>query len=207
MLNIAAVRRPDGSVTHYVATFSEITVLKQQQYRLERMAHFDPLTKLPNRVLLADRMEQTMAHVRRHGHLLAICYLDLDGFKPVNDQYGHEAGDQLLVNLAHRLFGHMRENDTVARIGGDEFVLLLSDLKSVEECAQTLVRMLTLIGAPYTVKGGHMVSITASIGVTLYPNDSSDADTLLRHADWAMYQAKQAGRNRYYLFDPKHDPK
>jgi len=204
-LTISAVRNQLGNVTHYVGIFSDITILKRQEQQLEEQAHYDPLTHLPNRLLLADRMHLALAQSRRNGRLLAICYLDLDGFKPINDRLGHAIGDELLVAVAVRLRTMLRDGDTVARLGGDEFVLLLNELSDPGECRTALDRLLFTIAEPYQVSDGEWVQISASIGVTLFPIDEADADTLLRHADQAMYQAKQAGRNRHYLFDPSHD--
>ena len=204
LLTISAVRSPDSTITHFVGIFSDITVLKEHQQRLEHLAHFDALTQLPNRMLLADRLQLAMAQAARTHGLLAVCYLDLDGFKPVNDQYGHAAGDRLLIEVGQRLKSCVRGGDTVARLGGDEFVLLLAGLGDIHECDQALNRIATTLTRPFAVPGGE-ASISASIGVTLYPNDGSDADTLLRHADQAMYVAKQAGRNRHHLFDPEND--
>jgi diguanylate cyclase (GGDEF)-like protein len=154
--------------------------------------------------LLADRLQIGLAQARRACNVLGVCYLDLDGFKPVNDRFGHEAGDRLLVEVASRLTMALRAGDTVARLGGDEFVLLLSGLPDIEECQQTLDRLLKAVAKPYAV-GGQTVEISASIGVTLFPYDDTDPDTLLRHADQAMYAAKESGRNRYHQFDPEHD--
>jgi len=204
LLTISAVRSPDAKITHFVGIFSDITLIKEHQQRLEHLAHFDPLTQLPNRMLLADRLQLAMAQANRSQALLAVCYLDLDGFKPVNDEFGHAAGDRLLIEVAQRLKACVRGGDTVARLGGDEFVLLLAGLSDVRECDQALSRVSASLVHPFSV-GGEEVSISASIGVTLYPNDGSDADTLLRHADQAMYVAKQAGRNRHHLFDPEND--
>ncbi|OMG53145.1 hypothetical protein BJN45_13015 [Azonexus hydrophilus] len=204
LLTISAVRSPDSKITHFVGIFSDITLLKEHQQRLEHLAHFDALTQLPNRMLLADRLQLAMAHAARTLGLLAVCYLDLDGFKPVNDQFGHAAGDRLLIEVAQRLKSCVRGGDTVARLGGDEFVLLLADLGDIHECDQALNRISASLVRPFAVSGEE-VCISASIGVTLYPNDGSDADTLLRHADQAMYVAKQAGRNRHHLFDPEND--
>ncbi len=204
LLAITAVPSEAGGKGYYVGIFTDITEMKSHQQHLERIAHFDALTQLPNRVLLADRMQIALAHARRAGHVLGVCYLDLDGFKPVNDNYGHEAGDRMLIEVAGRLTMALRADDTVARLGGDEFVLLLSGLPNVEECQQTLDRVLKAVAKPYEV-AGQSVEISASIGVTLYPHDNTDSDTLLRHADQAMYAAKESGRNRYHLFDPEHD--
>jgi diguanylate cyclase (GGDEF)-like protein/PAS domain S-box-containing protein len=203
-LTISAVYGEEGAIRHYVGMLSYITQLKEQQHQLERLAHFDPLTQIPNRILLADRLQLAMARTTRSGKLLAVCYLDLDGFKPVNDRLGHAAGDQVLVQLAGRLQSALRGGDTVARLGGDEFVLLLNDLTDVHESATVLERVLELVAEPYFVQDETIV-LSASIGVTLFPADASDATTLLRHADQALYLAKQSGRNRYCLFDPEQD--
>jgi diguanylate cyclase (GGDEF)-like protein len=137
--------------------------------------------------------------------LLAICYLDLDGFKDVNDQYGHEAGDKLLVDISRRLQEMLRAGDTLARLGGDEFVALFNDLAREQECYQVLDRILSIIAMPVDIGGGHQVTVSASIGVSFYPSEKVDGDTLLRHADQAMYVAKQTGKNRYHLYDSAHD--
>ncbi|MBI4985627.1 MAG: diguanylate cyclase [Rhodocyclales bacterium] len=172
----------------------------EHEERLERIAHYDALTGIPNRSLLPDRMLQAIAQTGRSAGLLAVCYLDLDGFKAVNDSLGHEAGDRLLVETAFRLRYCVRAGDTVARLGGDEFVLLLLGLAQTEECEAALQRILEALNRPVEVAAGHSTHISASIGVTLYPKDNTDADTLLRHADHAMYQAKQKGKNRYEFF-------
>lgn len=203
-LDIFAVRDDRGEVSHYVGVFSDITVLKQQQQHLEHLAYHDALTQLPNRVLLSDRLQQALMRITRTQSLLAVCLLDLDSFKPVNDTYGHEAGDHLLVELAQRLTAALRAGDTVARLGGDEFALLLSDLGSVEECQQALKRLLVAIATPFMIQGQE-VSVTGSIGLTLSPFDDANPDSLLRHADQAMYQAKMMGGNCYHIFDADHD--
>lgn len=200
LLTISAVYDQAGAVSHYLGVFSDISVLKQQEARLQRLAYHDALTELPNRVLLADRMQQAMAQARRSERLLGVCYLDLDGFKPVNDQYGHQMGDRVLVALAARLRQLVHGGDTVARLGGDEFVVLFTELHSPEQCARALQALLHEIALPLALDG-MTLQLTASIGATLYPYDDGDADTLLRHADQAMYQAKQRGRNCYQLFD------
>jgi diguanylate cyclase (GGDEF)-like protein/PAS domain S-box-containing protein len=204
LMTISRVNDDAGQLSHYVGIFSDITQIKEHQHRLENLAHYDPLTHLPNRALLADRMKQALAMTQRGDKLLAICYLDLDGFKPINDTYGHAAGDHLLREIAHRLKDCIRGGDTVARLGGDEFVLLLGELANLQELDPALTRVLGAIGQPVAV-GKQRVSVGGSIGVTIFPYDSQDADTLLRHADQAMYLAKQAGRNRYHLFDVNQD--
>lgn len=203
-LTISAVTDKAGEPTHYIGAFFDITLVKQQERRLEYLAYFDPLTGVPNRVLLADRMRQAIAHARRQECLFAVGYLDLDAFKPINDQFGHAVGDGLLVEVAQRIRGALREGDTVARLGGDEFVVLLLDLERTEECFSTLRRLLNKIAEPLTVQD-HRLAITASIGASLFPLDDADPDTLLRHADQAMYQAKQAGKNRFHLYDHAAD--
>ncbi|RLJ68220.1 EAL domain-containing protein [Sulfurisoma sediminicola] len=198
-----AILNADGSYGGAFGMFTDITHLKQQQRQLQHIAHYDALTGIPNRVLLADRMHQALAQARRAGRMMAVCYVDLDGFKPINDAHGHDAGDRVLITIAQRLKDGLRGGDTVARLGGDEFVLLLG-IEHMEECETALRRVLDAVAQPLTV-GGQAASISASIGVTLYPLDDADPDTLLRHADQAMYGAKLEGRNRYQLFDPIRD--
>jgi diguanylate cyclase (GGDEF)-like protein/PAS domain S-box-containing protein len=193
-----------GPASHSVVT--DVTEIKRAEEKLERSAHFDALTGIPNRVLLADRLRQGLVQTSRSGHLMAICYLDLDGFKPINDTWGHEAGDRLLVEMAERLQACLRGGDTVARLGGDEFVLLLLDIEQIEECEGALHRVLDAIAHPVVI-GSQMVSVSASIGVSVYPFDSEDPDVLLRQADQAMYLAKESGRNRYRLFAAKSSHK
>jgi|GEM_PF-3497610 len=189
-----------GSHDRIIALVRDISERKRYQQELEFLAHHDSLTQLPNRVLLADRLQLAMAQTLRSQRLLAIAYLDLDGFKPVNDSLGHEVGDRLLIKVAARLKESMRAGDTACRLGGDEFALLLGELTSVEECMQAFQRLLDAIAAPYDFDQQD-IRISASIGITLYPFDDADTETLMRHADQAMYIAKQTGRNRYHLFD------
>lgn len=203
-LDIFTVCDEANNIQNYVGLFSDITEAKEQQQNLERMAYHDPLTQLPNRALLSDRLQQALARAERSGELLAVCVLDLDGFKPVNDTLGHEAGDYLLVQLAMRMNACLRDSDTVARTGGDEFAVLLCGLQSISECKQALERLLVAIKTPYVI-GDETVNISASIGYTIYPNDGSETDTLLRHADHAMYQAKINGGSRAQQFDADHD--
>lgn len=199
LLTISALRDESGATINYIGLFSDITERKQQQELLEHMAHFDPLTGLPNRTLFSDRFNQAIAHTKRSGGLLAICYLDLDGFKPVNDTFGHAVGDELLIEVAKRIKSNLRECDTVCRLGGDEFALLLLDLQSRQQCEDTLDRIHSALAEPFTLNV-HPVWISASCGVTLYPLDDVAPYTLLRHADQAMYQAKRAGRNCYRIY-------
>lgn len=202
-LSISALKNEQDEITHYVGIFSDITHFKQQQEKLSQMAHYDMLTGLPNRVLFADRFHQAIAHSKRTGYQLAVCFLDLDNFKAVNDRYGHSVGDRLLVEVSERISVSIREEDTVSRQGGDEFTLLLNDLESDSQCQITIERILNALAKPYVIDSiPH--KITASIGITLYPNDDADIDTLIRNADNAMYQAKLSGKNRYHIFDSLH---
>jgi len=173
--------------------------------KLEYIAHYDALTTLPNRVLLADRLSQAMAQANRRGDQLAVAYLDLDGFKCINDNHGHEAGDRLLMIMSSRMKEALREGDTLARLGGDEFVAVLTDLVNIEASLPMLTRLLAAAAQPVLVSEV-MLQISASLGVTFYPQaENVDADQLLRQADQAMYQAKLAGRNRYHIFDNEQD--
>ncbi len=203
-LTISAVTDPQDKITHYIGTSSDITQLKEQERKLELIAHYDPLTGVPNRILLADRMHLAFAQTKRDNCLMAVGYLDLDGFKPVNDRLGHEAGDQLLIEIALRIKNALREGDTIARLGGDEFVFLLLGLDKVEDCEITLHRLLETISMPVTLKD-QAVSVSASIGISIFPDDNTDPDTLLRHADQAMYQAKQQGKNCFHIYNLELD--
>jgi len=204
IFTISTIKDDKGKVTNYVGIFSDITLLKQHEKQLEHIAHYDALTGIPNRTLLADRLQQAIAFSKREKKLLAICYLDLDGFKAINDSMGHEAGDQVLIEISRRIKDTVREGDTVARMGGDEFVFLMTGLETPEECATSLDRLLEVVALPIYA-GDKLFKLSASIGVSLYPHDDEDQDILLRHADQAMYTAKQSGRNRCYLYDPEHD--
>jgi diguanylate cyclase (GGDEF)-like protein/PAS domain S-box-containing protein len=204
MLTIGAVRDQHGTTQHYVGLFSDITAQKAHQGQLEHIAHFDALTNLPNRVLLADRLQQAMSQAARRGLLLAVAYLDLDGFKGVNDRHGHHIGDQLLVALANRVKDSLREGDTLARMGGDEFVAVMIDLPDAQASVPLLLRMLAAASL-LTHIDGNSLQVSASIGVTFFPQADVDAEQLLRQADQSMYQAKLAGKNRYHLFDAAQD--
>ena len=205
MLTISAVTDERGVIKHFVALCSDITSIKEHEKQLEHIAHYDMLTTLPNRVLLADRLHQAMLQEPRRGQLLAVVYLDLDGFKAVNDQLGHDAGDQLLVVLADSMKHTLRDSDTLARLGGDEFVAVLHDLKNADDCLPMLERLLETAASPVNL-GGRTLRVSASLGVTYYPQaEDADADQLLRQADQAMYQAKLAGKNRYHIFDAELD--
>lgn len=202
MLTISAVCDERGKVGHYVALSSDITALKAHAAQLERIAHFDPLTRLPNRALLTDRLHQALVQTQRRNQRLAVVFLDLDGFKAVNDGYGHDAGDQVLIAVAERMKQALRESDTLARLGGDEFVAVLLDLADMTDGAPLFERLLAAAAQPVPF-GDAQLQVSASLGVTFYPQTADiDADQLLRQADHAMYQAKLEGKNRYRAFDP-----
>ncbi|MBU1657721.1 bacteriohemerythrin [bacterium] len=205
MKTITAVKDNEGNLKRYVALFSDITPLKEQQKHLEYIAHYDSLTGLPNRVLLSDRLQQAMVKTHRNKLTLAVVYLDLDGFKEINDMYGHDNGDRLLSILADRMKRTLRDGDTIARLGGDEFVSVFLDLKTHEDCIPMLERL--LIAASEVVNANEIaMKVTASLGVAFFDSgDTIDADQLLRFADQAMYQAKLLGKNRFHVFDAAQD--
>ena len=204
ILTISAVLDGHGSPRHYVALFSDITAQKTQQQQLEHIAHYDALTRLPNRVLLADRLQLAMTQTQRRGLPMAAAFLDLDNFKTINDTYGHAIGDQLLISLATRMKQTLRDGDTLSRFGGDEFVAVLPDLQD-EARLPMLTRLLDVVSQPVSI-GNLVLQVSASLGVSFYPQvDAIDAEQLLRQADQAMYQAKLSGKNRYHIFDTSQD--
>ncbi|MCK6264387.1 EAL domain-containing protein [Vibrio sp. ZSDE26] len=200
LMTISVVADANGITQNYVALFSDITSIKQQQKQLEHIAHYDVLTNLPNRILLAQRLKSAMKQSDNDGTSLAVAYLDLDGFKAVNDTHGHDIGDELLVVVSKRMNETLRDGDTLARIGGDEFVIVLIGIENIEEFEQIVNRLLLAAKSPIAINK-KTLQVSASIGVTFYPQDQSNADQLMRHADQAMYSAKQLGKNRYHLFD------
>ncbi|MEQ8514209.1 MAG: diguanylate cyclase, partial [Chromatocurvus sp.] len=205
-LTISAIAGADGSVANYVGLLSDITTQKHYQRQLEYTAFYDPLTGLANRTLLADRLRQAMVQAVRRGQPIAIAFIDLDGFKGINDSFGHSVGDGLLVAAGARLRSLVRESDTVSRMGGDEFVLLLLDLPEGNDLDDFFGRLARTMAEPIQV-GDHSLCISASMGVTFYPQADTalDADQLLRQADQAMYNAKHAGKNRVMYFDSALD--
>ena len=194
-LTISDVRTPAGVLTHYAAVFSDITRIKQSAQRMEFLAHHDGLTGLPNRLLLMARLEHALQRALRENRQLALMFIDLDHFKSVNDQLGHAAGDHLLQNVATRMKSVCRADDTLARMGGDEFVLLLEGIDSDDDVNRVGQALLAQYPIRCAIPDGEIV-VTASIGVAYFPRDGADAETLLRSADAAMYVAKSKGRNR-----------
>lgn len=197
---ISALRDEQGRITHYVAVFTDISNAKDAERLLQRLAHFDPLTELPNRTLFLDRLEQAIEHGRRAGRMTALMLLDLDRFKLVNDTLGHRAGDLLLVEAARRLRACVRNEDTVARLGGDEFTVLLHEVKGFGDAARIADKILESLALPFELDG-QQATVSASIGITIWPVDGSDRDTLIRNADASMYRAKRRGRGAFRFFD------
>lgn len=189
----------DGKPLRIAGTVQDVTRRKQAERQLTHMAYHDPLTGLPNRALMRDRLEHAMAKARRSGRTMALLFLDLDRFKNINDSLGHDVGDRLLVQVARRLKRCKREEDTLARLGGDEFTMLLEDLDGSEQLPNVAQKIRATLNDPFTIDGREMY-ISSSTGISVYPGDGEDADTLLKHADTAMYRAKELGRDGYQFF-------
>lgn len=198
-LNISVVRDDADAIINYIGVFSDISSIKEAQDKLAYTAQHDTLTGLPNRLLFRDRLEQALAAARRTGEGVALLFVDLDRFKLINDTLGHDAGDLLLQAVAQRLMGCMREEDTVARMGGDEFVVIQKSIGQPDDAALLATRMLAEINRPVSLSG-HEIVASLSIGISLYPQDAGDASTLLKNADAAMYWAKDKGRNCYQYY-------
>jgi diguanylate cyclase (GGDEF)-like protein/PAS domain S-box-containing protein len=207
-VNVSQVRDTHDRLTHYVTVFSDISAIKQSHAHMDHLAHHDLLTDLPNRLLLQDRLRQAIAKAKRHRSSFALLFIDLDQFKQVNDTLGHPMGDQLLQEVARRLRLLVRRSDTIARMGGDEFVLLLEEMSKRRDASQIAQKVIDEINRPITVEG-HRLHVGASIGISRYPQNGQDADELLRVADIAMYGAKHKNRNSYCFYksslrDQKH---
>ncbi len=196
----------NGTPEKYIAIRTDISESKLQEEMLEKLAHFDILTGLPNRRLFINRFNQAISYAKRTNTMLALCFIDLDNFKPVNDMYGHDIGDKLLVEVSARIKQTIRNEDTVSRQGGDEFALLLGNLNTPFHSEKILERLNLLIAKPYIIDS-HTINISASIGVVLYPLDDEDLDIMMRYADQAMYDAKLAGRNGYQFFNAEQNKK
>ncbi|SCK18490.1 PAS domain S-box protein [Vogesella sp. LIG4] len=198
-LSVNSILDEGGKVTRRVAVFSDITARKEAEQQINHLAHHDLLTNLPNRALFADRLSQALALARRNGGHFALLYIDLDNFKPVNDNHGHGVGDRLLQAVAGRMLECVRETDTIARIGGDEFVAILSGVQGVDDAGHVAEKIRLALGQPFEI-GSHVLDISSSIGGAVYPEQGTDESQLMQHADIAMYQAKNEGRNtiRFY---------
>jgi len=200
LLSISAVVNKSGEVTNYVGVFADISLLKATESRLDFLAHHDPLTRLPNRLLLFSRMEHAIEVALRDGKMLALLMIDLDRFKDVNDGFGHLAGDELLQQVAKQLKARLRGVDTVCRLGGDEFTVLLEDIAQPEDAARVSNDIITTLGEPWLLSNGREVHIGASIGISLFPEHGATPVELLQQADTALYQAKAEGRGRFKYF-------
>lgn len=201
-LAIDRVLSPDGAVLNYVAMWSDISDRKEAEARIHYLAHYDALTELPNRVLFNDRFNQALIHARRSDESVALMFVDLDRFKVVNDTLGHRVGDELLKQVAERLRRCVREEDTVSRQGGDEFVVLLANLDASSGSAVVAEKILEALAEPMYFEG-HELGVTCSIGIACYPGDGADPESLMKNADLAMYRAKSVGRNNYQFFSPE----
>lgn len=199
--NIAVIKDGEDNVTNYVAIFSDITVLKSMERRFHHLAHHDPLTGLPNRLLFQDRFQLALVQAKRQQQALAVLFIDIDNFKTINDTLGHAVGDQLIKTAAERLTQCVRNADTVARLGGDEFIVLLVNVKNPQDAERVAKKIISAVAKVFVVEG-HELSITASIGACLYPEGGEDTNTLIKNADTAMYRAKQQGKNNYQLYTP-----
>jgi diguanylate cyclase (GGDEF)-like protein/PAS domain S-box-containing protein len=200
-LTVSAVRDDSGEMTHYVAVFSDITRAKESQAKLDHLAHHDPLTALPNRLLFHDRLQHALQQAARNKTQLAVLFIDLDRFKNVNDTLGHHVGDALLKQVAGALSGRLREGDTLARLGGDEFIVLLENVDGERAASHVAGKLVSMFEQPFTVSD-YELFVTCSVGVSLYPHDALDLNMLIRNADVAMYQAKARGRNNFQFYTP-----
>ena len=196
-VTISAVKNSNGNIIGVSKIARDITGRKESQKRIEYLAHYDPLTGLGNRALLADRMKTAIGNAKRYSFQLAVLFVDLDRFKPINDSLGHEIGDKLLKTVAERMQSKVRETDTVSRLGGDEFVVLLNQVHAASGATRVAENIIAALSQPYHIEQ-HELMLTASIGISIYPDSGKDASSLLRRADEAMYCAKGQGRNRYH---------
>lgn len=206
-LNIVSVNNSAGAIQYYVGIFSDISAIKNKEDKLIQLAFYDPLTSLPNRILFHDRLNQTLAHATRENSRFAVLFMDLDGFKQVNDGFGHLLGDAVLQETARRLGGCVRTSDTVARLSGDEFTIIAENVKSIADVARVAENILNTMAADFDING-HKVSCGVSIGIAVYPESGTDAETLINNADTTMYDVKKSGKNgfRFHaLPEPRHN--
>ncbi len=199
LLHISSIPDDNGETQGYVAAFSDITSIKQTQQRLDYLAHHDALTDLPNRLLFDERLKQSIRQAKRHNTSLAVAFIDLDRFKNINDTLGHHAGDELLQEVSIRLKQEVRDGDTVARISGDEFVMILEDMNSPQDAETVIDKLMKKFQHPILIKGKEIFA-SCSIGISLFPQHGKDADEILRNADTAMYHVKEGGRNAYLFY-------
>ena len=197
-LTISVVRDDSGNPVHYVGIFTDISRIKQTEANLQKLAHFDPLTDLPNRILFRDRLGQALAEKEGHRNHVAVLFLDLDGFKEVNDSLGHTAGDLVLIEMAKRLQTVIRHSDTISRLGGDEFTIVLNSIEKKEDAALVAEKILEVIQNPFHIDCNE-VTVSASIGIALSPEDGETVEELIRCSDLCMYRAKESGKNCYRM--------
>jgi diguanylate cyclase (GGDEF)-like protein/PAS domain S-box-containing protein len=198
-LTISTVLNELGQAQFYVGVFTDISQVKQSEARMEYLAHYDPLTQLPNRLLVQSRLEQAIERAERHNYRIAVLYIDLDRFKTVNDSLGHPVGDELLIALSQRLSTRLRDDDFLARLGGDEFLLVMEFVPLPEGAATLAQSLIDILATPFRLPSGHEVFVSTSIGISLYPDDAKTVTELIQFADLAMYQAKQDCRNTYHF--------
>lgn len=203
---ISAIKNGDGETEHYVAVFHDITSIKKSEEEVKYLAYHDALTGLPNRLLFNDRLNQAIAQVRRHKTCGAVFFIDLDDFKKINDGMGHAVGDLFLQGVALRLIEILHEDDTVARMGGDEFAIILNEISSKSDADGLAEKIISSLEEPFLLKGQD-VYVSASIGITFFPEDSEEPDTLIKNSDAAMHRVKKQGKNSYRLFEPEMNSK
>ncbi|MDN5848359.1 MAG: EAL domain-containing protein, partial [Nitrococcus sp.] len=201
-VSLNTVRDQQGKISHFVIVFSDITLRKETEQHLHELAHRDALTKLPNRAVLREHLKHALAQAHRYGWHVAVMFLDLDRFKLINDTLGHEAGDRLLVEVAHRLNHCVRDGDTVARLGGDEFTVVIENTAHSRNVTQIAKKIMRMLARPVTIDGNE-IHTSASIGIAVYPQDGENESVLLKNADAAMYRAKEQGRDRYHFYTPE----
>ena len=200
-MSISTIKDSHGEIINHICIFTDISTRKESEKHIQFLAHYDPLTKLPNRRLFEDRLSQTLAHAKRHGNNAGLLFIDLDRFKNINDSLGHMAGDALLQAVSGRLEKCVRGSDTVARLGGDEFVVILGAITEPGDSAHVCHKIMEAMSEPF-VLNGYKVNVSPSIGISIYPNDGVDSETLIKNADAAMYHAKASGRNNFQFFTP-----
>ena len=199
---VNAIKNDTGEIQYFIGLYRDISELKQAEARLEQLAFYDPLTNLPNRTLLNEKISQEIASLKRHNEKMALLFIDLDNFKNVNDTQGHKAGDQLLVEVSRRLINMLRESDIISRISGDEFNVVLTQLKDLDCLSKICQKIVDGLAVPYLINN-ERVNISSSIGVSVFPDDSDHIETLRKYSDMAMYKAKSMGKNQFHRFTPE----
>ena len=199
-LSITAVFDDNNKVSHYIGIFSDVSTENEGDERLYHLAHYDSLCDLPNRMLFYDRLRQAISRSKRTDHRIAVMFMDLDGFKHINDEFGHGVGDELLQQVSKRTISMLRETDTIARIGGDEFTFIINDIDDIAAIDTIAEKVLSIVQEPYALHG-NTFNVSASIGISLFPDNAEDMNLLVKQADIAMYKAKKDGKNRFKYYD------